>query len=105
MLFEAYNILQNQGTVLNARLLKKRAEMLLVIGDTEKAKDLFSSEKLIQKDRKSYYNIIEDCINLMKHSNRLYLRAWGPNHYKALRVTLQFGRMQFLSGHLAPSSS
>ena len=105
MLFEAYNVLQSQGTVLNARLLKKRAEILLVIAETEKAKELFSSEGLIQKDRKTYYNIVEDCISLMAHSNRLYIRQWGPNHFKALRVTLQLGRLQFVSGHLAPSNA
>ena len=104
MLFEAYNILQNKGTVLSARLLKKRAEILLIIGETEKGREIFASKNLISKDRKTYYNIVEDCINHMKHSTRLYQKEWGPNHFKALRVTLQFGRMQYLTGHLSPTS-
>ena len=55
--------------MINARILKKKAEILLIIGETDKGKEIFASKNLISNDRKTYYNIVEECINLMKYSN------------------------------------
>ena len=68
--------------------MKKRAEILLIIGETDKGKEIFASKNLISKDRKTYYNIVEECINLMQHSNHMYQKEFGAHHFKALRVTL-----------------
>lgn len=88
-----------RSLVTTGRLCKKRAEILLIIGDTKRAKTIFRDSKT------TYYSIIDEAIDLMKTALKLYEAEWGPNHYKTYEVATQLGRLEYLAGHAAPTSA
>jgi len=61
-------------------LCKKRAEIRLIIGDTEKGTERIGESKT------TYYDLIDAAVDLMRTSLRLYQEEWGAHHYKAYRV-------------------
>ena len=80
-------------------MCKKRAEIRLFLKDTAQAKERAGESKT------TYYDLIDEAVDLMRASLRLYQEEWGAHHYKAYRTATLLGRFEYLAGHLSPTSA
>lgn len=77
--------------------MKKRGELLLILGESEKEKQ--DGSKWNQSKGSS--NEIVQAIELMRSARDLYFKQWGDSHPKSLDQSLLLGRFELIGAFYA----
>jgi hypothetical protein len=79
--------------------MKKRAEALMIIGESEKGRALHSGKDWNMQSNLSYYDYLREGIDMMRAARIQYNIVWGDHHPKSHKVVSQLGRFEIAGGH------